>query len=190
MKLIKETYLVNQEQFDEIIKIIHKFKYNFENKDNKDLEELKLKTEIMKENNEKIILQQKELDLEQKKIEYEIKKIEYEMNKMEYEMNKTNIILEENNDIDIDTENSDESNDELELNITANYQIKSRKNGLRVPKVYQYDPHNLDAGCQNNLDIERSNLLVNYLFPQSFAVFDKTLHPSHRPQLSLEETWH
>lgn len=152
----KETYLVNQEQFDEIIKIMHKFKYNFENKDNKALEELRLKKEIMKENNEKIILQQKELDLEQKKLDLEQKKIEYEIKKMEYEMNKTNIILEENNDID--TESSDESNDELELNITANYQIKSRKNGLRVPKVYQYDPNDLKTPIKvfdSPADVER-----------------------------------
>jgi hypothetical protein len=148
----KETYLVNQEQFDEIIKIMH----NFENKDNKALEELRLKKEIMKENNEKIILQQKELDLEQKKLDLEQKKIEYEIKKMEYEMNKTNIILEENNDID--TESSDESNDELELNITANYQIKSRKNGLRVPKVYQYDPNDLKTPIKvfdSPADVER-----------------------------------
>ena len=152
----KETYLVNQEQFDEIIKIMHKFKYNFENKYNKALEELRLKREIMKENNEKIILQQKELDLEQKKLDLEQKKIEYEIKKMEYEMNKANIILEENNDID--TESSDESNDELELNITANYQIKSRKNGLRVPKVYQYDPNDLKTPIKvfdSPADVER-----------------------------------
>ena len=154
--MAKETYLVNQEQFDEIIKIMHKFKYNFENKYNKALEELRLKKEIMKENNEKIILQQKELDLEQKKLDLEQKKIEYEIKKMEYEMNKANIILEENNDND--TESSDESNDELELNITANYQIKSRKNGLRVPKVYQYDPNDLKTPIKvfdSPADVER-----------------------------------
>ena len=71
-------------------------------------------------------------------------------------MNKANIILEENNDID--TESSDESNDELELNITANYQIKSRKNGLRVPKVYQYDPNDLKTPIKvfdSPADVER-----------------------------------
>jgi hypothetical protein len=179
----KETYLVNQEQFDEIIKIIHKFKYNFENKDNKDnkdLEELKLKKEIMKENNEKIILQQKELDLEQKKIDLEQKKIEYEIKKMEYEMNKTNIILEENNDID--TESSDESNDELKLNITANYQIKSRKNGLRVPKVYQYDPNDLKTPIKvfdSPADVEREYNNIS-LSPLKTSYKNNTIYKDFR----------
>jgi prophage antirepressor-like protein len=169
----KETYLVNQEQFDEIIKIIHKFKYNFENKDNKDLEELKLKTEIMKENNEKIILKQKELELEQKKLEYEIKK-------MEYEMNKTNIILEENNDND--TDSSTESNDELELNITANYQIKSRKNGLRVPKVYQYDPNDLKTPIKvfdSPADVEREYNNIS-LSPLKTSYKNNTIYKDFR----------
>jgi hypothetical protein len=169
----KETYLVNQEQFDEIIKIMHKFKYNFENKDNKALEELRLKKEIMKENNEKIILQQKELDLEQKKIEYEIKK-------MEYEMNKAKIILEDNNDID--TESSDESNDELELNITANYQIKSRKNGLRVPKVYQYDPNDLKTPIKvfdSPADVEREYNNIS-LSPLKTSYKNNTIYKDFR----------
>ena len=169
----KETYLVNQEQFDEIIKIMHKFKYNFENKDNKVLEELRLKKEIMKENNEKIILQQKELDLEQKKLEYEIKK-------MEYEMNKANIILEENNDND--TESSDESNDELELNITANYQIKSRKNGLRVPKVYQYDPNDLKTPIKvfdSPADVEREYNNIS-LSPLKTSYKNNTIYKDFR----------
>jgi len=183
----KETYLVNQEQFDEIINIIHKFKYNFENKDNKDLEELRLKKEIMKENNEKIILKQKELDLEQKKLDLEQKKldleqkkIEYEIKKMEYEMNKTNIILEENNDID--TESSDESNDELELNITANYQIKSRKNGLRVPKVYQYDPNDLKTPIKvfdSPADVEREYSNIS-LSPLKNAYKNNTIYKDFR----------
>ena len=176
----KETYLVNQEQFDEIIKIMHKFKYNFENKDNKALEELRLKKEIMKENNEKIILQQKELDLEQKKLDLEQKKIEYEIKKMEYEMNKTNIILEENNDID--TESSHESNDELELNITANYQIKSRKNGLRVPKVYQYDPNDLKTPIKvfdSPADVEREYNNIS-LSPLKTSYKNNTIYKDFR----------
>jgi prophage antirepressor-like protein len=176
----KETYIVNQEQFDEIIKIINKFKYNFENKDNKDLEELKLKTEIMKENNEKIILKQKELDLEQKKLELEQKKLEFEIKKMEYEMNKTNIILEENNDIDKDS--STELNDELELNITANYQIKSRKNGLRVPKVYQYDPNDLKNPIKvfdSPADVEREYNNIS-LSPLKTSYKNNTIYKDFR----------
>jgi prophage antirepressor-like protein len=176
----KETYLVNQEQFDEIIKITNDFKYNFENKDNKSIEELRLQTEIMKENNEKIILQQKELDLEQKKIDLEQKKIEYEIKKMEYEMNKTNIILEENNDID--TESSDESNDELKLNITANYQIKSRKNGLRVPKVYQYDPNDLKTPIKvfdSPADVEREYNNIS-LSPLKTSYKNNTIYKDFR----------
>jgi prophage antirepressor-like protein len=179
----KETYLVNQEQFNEIIKITNDFKYNFENKDNKSIEELRLQTEIMKENNEKIILKQKELDLEQKKLDLEQKKIEYEIKKIEYEINKTNIILDENNnDIDSDSDSSEELNDNLELNINANYKIKSRKNGIRIPKVYQYDPNDLKNPIKifdSPADVEREYSNIS-LSPLKNAYKNNTIYKDFR----------
>ena len=55
----KETYLVNQEELDEILKIIDNNKNRYENKKNnlqevKEVEEIKLKTEELKNENEKL----------------------------------------------------------------------------------------------------------------------------------------
>jgi len=71
----KETYLVNQEQLDEIIKIINLNKKDFDNITN---ENIKLKIKEKKIINEKLVIQKEDIILKQKGLEIEIKKLELE----------------------------------------------------------------------------------------------------------------
>lgn len=138
-KISKETYLVNEEECKEFIKIINNFKNKFTNidkdyelkKEELSLEKIKLSIEL-----EKIKLKQKELEteIELKKIESQNKiifeKNEYDIENKEQIINKEELICEDDSETDIDI-------------TTCNYKIKKRKNGNRIPKVYQYSSDNL-----------------------------------------------
>ena len=145
----KETYLVNQEQLDEIIKIINLNKQNFDNITN---ENVKLKIEETKIIVEKLIIQKEDIILKQKELDFELQKNELELKKIELEiLNKSlsnNTIINNESD-DSDGESTDEETEKTEetkekTDITScNHSIKKRKNGIKIPKVYQYSPENL-----------------------------------------------
>jgi prophage antirepressor-like protein len=165
-KISKETYLVNEEECKEFIKIINNFKNKFINIDKEyelkkqelSLEKIKLSIEL-----ENIKLKQKELNQKELENEIELKKLELE-NKFiiekDHMVSKEEILSEEESETDIDL-------------TTCNYKIKTRKNGIRVPKVYQYNPDNLytpiknfDSPAEverelNNLDISPSSLRLS-----------------------------
>lgn len=165
-KISKETYLVNEEECKEFIKIIDNFKNKFINIDKEyelkkqelSLEKIKLSIEL-----ENIKLKQKELNQKELETEIELKKLELE-NKFiiekDHMISKEEILSEEESETDIDL-------------TTCNYKIKTRKNGIRVPKVYQYNPDNLytpikifDSPAEverelNNLDISPSSLRLS-----------------------------
>ena len=163
----KETYLVNQEQLNEIIKIINLNKQDFDNITN---ENIKLKieeTKIIVENliiqkeekktiNEKLIIQREDIILKQKELELELKKIELEM------LNKSlsnNTIIQSYSDNESTDEEIEETESVEQTDITScNNSIKKRKNGDRVPKVYQYNPQDLStpiAVFDSPSDVER-----------------------------------
>lgn len=139
----RETYLVNNEQYDEIVKIIIDIKKSYYLSE---AESSKLKIELEEKRNENIRLQgeyeikQIELTIKQREIELEIKKMDSDFGTNE----KENSIDE----VEIKKEDRDfgknDMKDEVEtINVESGFTVKQRKNGITVPFVYQYAPTDL-----------------------------------------------
>ena len=156
----KETYLVNDEQLEEILKICNNNKYEFENKDNKIIEELRLKTEELKQINEKLAIEKEKLSIEKETLKLKQKEIDYELQKNELEFKKLELSFNTKEDNYISDDDSLSSEDDItEDPTTCNNIVKKRKNGLRVPLVYQYDPNNLISPIHifdSPADVERA----------------------------------
>jgi len=138
----KETYLANEKEYNEFIKIINSEKSMYQ-KDLIEIEKIKfnnLEKEIEKE---KIRLENELKRIERENIELKNKQLEIEILKLKIEnglINKNNI--QENIEY---SSNEDLDNNELDnlTNDTLNFVIKKRNNGIRSPKVFQYNPDNL-----------------------------------------------
>jgi len=126
-KLSTETYLVNQEELDEILKIIDCNKNQFENKDNILIEEIRLKTEETRKINETLSLGKEIVSLEKEKIILKQK-----------ELDDRTLLVPSSPTILIEPLSTIDSNI-----TTCNYMIKERKYGKRIPKIYQYIPSDL-----------------------------------------------
>lgn len=134
----REIYLVNKEEYSEIIKNIKIIKKNYDNNElqilekqiqleDKKIERIRLQTPITE-----IELKQKEFKLKEKELELEIKKLEQDI-----AHNKEDIVVED----EIDEDHADEVSDEE----PGLFTIKKRNPGSRIPKVYQYHPDNLEV---------------------------------------------
>ena len=130
-----ETYLTTEEQCNYIINILNEDKKKFDI-DAIELENLRLKIEEKKSENNLIELKINEYKLKQKEIEAEIKKNELELKKIEVE--KIGIESIES----VEPAEQEEQPDQ-ESNYSYNFEIRKINNGIRVPKVYQYDINNL-----------------------------------------------
>ena len=144
----RETYLVNNEQYEEIVKIIFEIKKSYFLSEP---QSFKLKIELEEKRNENIRLQgeydikQKELLIKQRELELEIKKLERKS--------------EPNCDEEEEEEEEETKEEEEEISITGMVTIKARKNGKRVPLVYQYDPSDLKTWIKkwdSPADVERN----------------------------------
>jgi prophage antirepressor-like protein len=148
-KISTETYLVNQEELNEILKIIDVNKSKFNDKNNILIEEIKLKTEEVKIINEKLAIQKENIVLKQKETDVEIKDKEIEIKKIELEI-ITNVNKE--------TQPIPDST--IDENIkTCNYMLKERKKGKHVPIIYQYNLTDLKTPIKIfdcPADVERS----------------------------------
>ena len=184
-KISKETYLINEEEYKEFIRIINNNKNQFINIDKEFeirkeellLEKMKLSIEL-----EKIKLKQKEIDAE-----IELKKIE-----LEKKEDKINNLLNIENIKEIkEIEENEENNlisdtySETDIDITkCNYKIKKRKNGIKTPKVYQYNIDNLFTPIKefdSPSDVERE--LVNLGIspcPLRLASKNNTIYKDYR----------
>jgi prophage antirepressor-like protein len=134
-----ETYLTTEEQCNYIINILNEDKKKFDI-DAIELENLRLKIEEKKSENNLIELKINEYKLKQKELEAEIKKNELELKKIEIE--KIGIEAIENGE-SAEQEEEQEERPEQESNYSYNFEIRKINNGIRVPKVYQYDINNL-----------------------------------------------
>lgn len=156
----KETYLVNQEIYKEIIKIINERKMDYQ-MTSLQLEELRNEnekicenTEILRNENEIIAMKRVELELENEKIKLRQKEIELEIKKMD------NKLLEENKLLvnTIEESDNEEENNIMKDVTTSNFTIKKRINGINVSKVYQYNPTDLTTYIRvfdSPADVER-----------------------------------
>ena len=158
----KETYLVTDEELDEFIKIINENKKIYQDVNQKDIEELKLK-KIEKEC-EKIKLKHDcEIEKMKLKFELEIKQKEMEIELLNYKVHNNIQYITENIEENIsykEDENSEDnylSDEDLDLTKT-NFKLKLRNNGIKTPIVYQYNPSNLSDPIKifdSPVDVER-----------------------------------
>ncbi len=153
----KETYLVTDDEIKEFVKIINDSKKMYQDINQKDIEEIKLK-QIEKEY-EKIQLKH-DCEIEQMKLKFELelkqKEIELELLKYKVDNNinthctidGSEVIKSEKDDAQDDAQDDNASEDNYlsdeELDLTkTNFKLKPRTNGIKTPKVYQYHPDNL-----------------------------------------------
>lgn len=162
----RETYLVNQELYTNLIKIIKelKTKIPIQNIDKQiELENKKIENErlcIEKENlrkeNEMLILRQREIQLSQIQIELELEK--YKNLQNEFIVNNKPIEpLEDYNS------NCDNEEPEPQNTITLNY-VTQRTNSNNVPKVGQYDPNDLKTPIKiydSPIEVERQHANIS-----------------------------
>jgi hypothetical protein len=188
-KLSTETYLVNQEELDEILKIIDMNKNQFENKDNILVEEIRLKTEETRKINETISLGKEIVSLEKEKIILKQK----ELGNYLHEFEKCNVT---NDDILVAFGTNKlpqpiiEPVSTIDSNITTcNYMIKERKYGKRIPKIYQYNPSDLKNPIKvfdspTEVERELENISLSQL---KRSATDNTIYKNFR-WLSLNRT--
>ena len=169
-----ETYLTTEEQCNYIINILNEDKKKFDI-DAIELENLRLKIEEKKSENNLIELKINEYKLKQKELDAEIKKNELELKKIEVEK----IGIEA---IEIEAQKEQEERPDQELNYSYNFEIRKINNGIRVPKVYQYDINNLKDSI-NIYDSPKELIRVNSdIFMSSLknAIKNNTIYKNYR----------
>lgn len=178
----RETYLVNDEQYNEIIKIINENKSNDEIVNNIEIEEIRLKYEQLRNDTEEKIIKQRELDCKLEELKLEYQKIENEKIQIENEKNRIEnekmLFLENNNCITKD-EIDNENEDEYENVVFSS--IRKRNHDDRIPRVYKYDPNDLTTpikayDCPSEAEREES-------ISQSalkLSVKNNTIYKGHR----------
>ena len=172
-----ETYLTTEEQCNYIINILNEDKKKFDI-DAIELENLRLKIEEKKSENNLIELKINEYKLKQKELEAEIKKNELELKKIEIE--KIGIEAIEHGEPAEQAEEQEQP--EQESNYSYNFEIRKINNGIRVPKVYQYDINNLKDSI-NIYDSPKELIRVNSdIFMSSLknAIKNNTIYKNYR----------
>ena len=148
--ITRETYLVNDEQYIEFVKIINQLHKTNKSINSIEYEESRLKAEEAKAICIKLEIQNEELkmkhDIESKNIKLKI--IELKIKEKEFEIeilkNKKEIKEEIKEDENIDEELSDSDTESIQNEIISPINhIKQRVASARAPKVYQYDPTDL-----------------------------------------------
>ena len=154
----REIYLVNEEEYNEMIKIIKIIKPQYDNNDIKLLEKqieagqveserLKIQIEADNSGNERIknLKELAEVELKKKEIELEIIKIEESIKNQE----------KENSEEEEEEEEEEISKEEPQL-----FTIRKRNHSSRIPKIYQYNPDNLTTPIKmynGPAEVERQN---------------------------------
>jgi prophage antirepressor-like protein len=131
----RETYLVNDEQYAEFIKIINENKSNFE-ENSIELEEVRLKYEQLRNETEEKIIKQKELDFQIQNLLLEKEKVILRQRELENEMK-----IYQKPAFQELTEN--DKNERMPIEYTSPSIVKKRNNSEKVPKVYKYSPQDL-----------------------------------------------
>jgi len=173
----REIYLVNEEEYNEMIKIIKIIKPQYDNNDLKLLEKqieagqveserLKIQIEADNSGNERIknLKELTEVELKKREIELEIIKIEESIKNQEEE--------------EKEKENSEEiSKEEPQL-----FTIRKRNHSSRIPKIYQYNPDNLTTPIKmynGPSDVERQNATFSPT-PLKLASKNNTIYKGFR----------
>ena len=169
----RETYLIDDNLYKDFIDIISKIKCEFLPQDIKEIEELKIIQHDKQIKLSELKLQQLQIELEMKKVDLELKKI-------------SSTILNSIPDVDENIIKNDDSDseyfeEELEEQQQPNY-IKKRNNGIKIPKIYQYNLDNLKNPFQiydSPSEVERK--IPNISLPALKRAFkNNTIYKNYR----------
>jgi prophage antirepressor-like protein len=144
----KETFLVNEEQYNNIIKIMHSGVKMFVKEDVDKLIKLKDRQIIEAElivQQEKIRLEQEQVRVQQKRIDLERDNMQMKQEQLRLQQDEIQLKMQENAKLEnaiIPTEPQNEIIEPQEPQEEVNY-VKNREH-TRSPKVYQYDPKTLE----------------------------------------------
>lgn len=157
----KETYLVSNEELQEIISIMDTNRHEFNEDKLLAIQEMQKQIQIQMELQMQLDIKKENILLKQKEIEVKI--IEAENKKMELQNNIiSNINIREQKEED---EDEDEDDDEIDnLLKTCNYELKPRKSGSRTPIIYKYSPDDLKTPIKiydSPIDVERDFPLLS-----------------------------
>ena len=159
----KETYLVNLDQYNEMIKIINGSKELFRYNNSKEVEEIRLHTEKLRIENGNIVLRQKELENENEKIKLRRLEIELELKKLEIlqpQLQQTENSTTATTTATATTDVLEYTEEDTSLDTMAyNYKLKKRSYSSNTPRVYQYHPDDLTTPIkmfEAPADVERT----------------------------------
>lgn len=168
----RETYLVTEEEFEEIIKIIIETEKNInKNINTLQMEEIRLETEKTKTENELLAIKKESLSIEKEALKVKQKELDLEIIKLNDSKKPETENLKQSADESTDeqeyeTETDDDVDDiPKQNNNTKNCYVKERKISSRVPKVYQYDPTNLKTPIRKY----ESPIAVEREFPDIYS---------------------
>jgi prophage antirepressor-like protein len=170
----REIYLVNEEEYNEMIKIIKIIKPQYDNNDLKLLEKqievgqveterLKIQIEADNSGNERIknLKELADVELKKREIELEIIKIEENIKNQE---------------------NSEEEEEEISKEEPQLFTIRKRNHSSRIPKIYQYNPDNLRTPIKmynGPSDVERQNATFSPT-PLKLSSRNNTIYKGYR----------
>lgn len=184
----KESYLVNEIELNEILKIANKNHSKFQ--DNiQDLIDYEKEKNINEELKNKNYL----IELESKKIELEIKKLDVEI-KINSKSENNNNNNDDNNDTEDDISSINSDNDDIDYSSTYFTMRKLKKKGT-TPAVYKYDPSDLSKPIEEfDTPIELQRLYPDISpSPLRLAYKNNTIYKKFRwyfvkPNETLPET--
>lgn len=157
-KSSREIYLVNEEEYNQIIKIIKIIKPQYDDNNLKllekqiEYEKQKEQTSILENERIKNQTELNEVECKKRGLDLEIKKIEENIKNQEKERSEE----QEHSETDEDQQEEEEiATDEPQL-----FTIRKRNPSILIPKIYQYNPDNLTIPIKmynGTSEVERNN---------------------------------
>ena len=163
----REIYLVNKEEYNEMIKIIKIIKPKYDNNDLKLLEKQlevgqidceRVKLQIEADNSRtKNLKELAEIEFKKRELELQIIKIEENVKNQEKSEEEEHVEEEEEEE---HVEEEEEEEEEISKEEPQLFTIRKRNHSSRIPKIYQYNPDNLTTPIKmynGPSDVERQN---------------------------------
>ena len=167
----REIYLVNKEEYNEMIKIIKIIKPHY---DNNDLKLLEKQIECEKQKAQTSILENERIKSQTMLTEIELKRIELELEIIKIEENIKNQEEEE--------QEQEEQEEEISKEEPQLFTIRKRNHSSRIPKIYQYNPDNLTTPIKmynGPSDVERQNATFSPT-PLKLSSRNNTIYKGYR----------
>ena len=171
----REIYLVNEEEYNEMIKIIKIIKPQY---DNNDLKLLEKQIECEKQKAQTSILENERIKSQTMLTEIELKRIELELEIIKIEENIKNQEEEEQEE----EEQEEEEEEEISKEEPQLFTIRKRNHSSRIPKIYQYNPDNLTTPIKmynGPAEVERQNATFSPT-PLKLASKNNTIYKGFR----------